>query len=247
MSAAQVLFGTLLALAGACLGSFIATAALRHARAEPFLLGRSHCDSCGYSLGFLATLPLVSYVGLRGACSNCGARIDATHPFGELCGAVALAAPLAVIPLDRALLVSALALVLLAAAIIDLKTLRLPDGLTLATAMLGGVLAALRSLDTLLIGLVAAALTFAVLEVVRSAYVARRRVPGLGQGDVKLAAALALWLGMATPWALAAAALIGVVWAMMARNRGERFAFGPALAAGALAIGIGAEALRWPA
>src|SRR5690349_21177897 len=65
MTAAPVLVETaLLATLGACLGSFAATAALRFSRAEPFIAGRSHCDACGMRLGFAATLPLVSYVGL---------------------------------------------------------------------------------------------------------------------------------------------------------------------------------------
>jgi leader peptidase (prepilin peptidase)/N-methyltransferase len=62
--------------------------------------------------------------------------------------------------------------------------------------------------------------------------------PGLGLGDVKLFAGLALWLGAATPWALVAAASLGLVgWTLGGRGSG-RIAFGPALAAGSWAVGV---------
>ena len=37
-------------LAGLAVGSFVATAAIRHARGEAFFGGRSHCDGCATRL-----------------------------------------------------------------------------------------------------------------------------------------------------------------------------------------------------
>ena len=40
------------AVVGACVGSASVTAAMRAARLEPFVGGRSHCDSCSTPLGY---------------------------------------------------------------------------------------------------------------------------------------------------------------------------------------------------
>jgi leader peptidase (prepilin peptidase)/N-methyltransferase len=70
--------------------------------------------------------------------------------------------------------------------------------------------------------------------------------PGLGLGDVKLLAALALWLGLATPWLIAAASLLGLLLMAITRPKDGRLAFGPAIAVSAWTIGIIGEAGQWP-
>jgi leader peptidase (prepilin peptidase)/N-methyltransferase len=145
----------------------------------------------------------------------------------------------------RAVLVAALGLALLAASVADWRTLRLPDVLTAIAAGLSVALAATRSPSAAWLGLVAAAATVMVLEIARRAFRRLRGREGLGAGDVKLAGALALWLGFATPWGLLAGSLIGL---LVSRRKAadERFAFGPALAAGAFAVGLFEEAFGWP-
>jgi leader peptidase (prepilin peptidase)/N-methyltransferase len=236
----------LVGLLGLCLGSFVATAALRAARGSAYLTGRSRCDACGTELGYLATLPVISFVSRRGACSACGRAIDRSHLVGELSGAALLMTSFALLDPLRATLVSGLGLSLIAAAINDAKTMRLPDVLTLVAATLGALLAALRSPEALVIGVGAAALTALILLGARSAYSARGGSPGLGLGDVKLASALALWLGFATPWALTLAAVLGLLFVFARGAWRRRFAFGPALVAGGLLVGLAEEALRWP-
>lgn len=223
-------------LAGACGGSFAATAALRSLRGEQALAGRSHCDGCGVTLGFAATAPILSYAALGGACRRCRARIDPAHVTGEIVGAVVAATAFWCAPLAQATLISLMALVLLAASIIDQRTQRLPDVLTLLVALLSLGLAALNG--RMLEGLVAGAVTFALLEGVRRSFLFRRGQSGLGFGDVKLLAALALWLGLATPWAVIVAALIGLGVVALTRPVGGRIAFGPSIAAGAMILGL---------
>jgi leader peptidase (prepilin peptidase)/N-methyltransferase len=237
-------------LSGCCglvLGSFVATASLRFARAEPFIGGRSHCDACGTALGAWDTAPVLSYVIKGGRCAACGSAIEPLQLAGELAGSVLLVVAFLAAPPLQASLIAALGLCLLAAAIVDAKTQILPDALTAAAAALGLVLAALTSWSTALIGLAAGAVTFAALEGVRRGYLATRGRPGLGFGDVKLAGALALWLGLATPWAIVLAALLGIGWAAGTRRGGARFAFGPALAAGGMAVGLLHAWSPWPA
>ena len=245
MSTSWVMAVAALAM-GASAGSFVATAAIRSSRAEQALKGRSHCDGCGVALGFAQTVPVLSFIGLGGACSSCGARIDPLHPAAEVVGAmVALAAVLIVPPLQAAL-IACLGLVLLASSLIDLKTRRLPDGLTLTAAALCAALALLDGVARLEIGLAAAGLAFLVMEGLRRGFAATRRKSGLGFGDVKLVAAFAIWLGAATPWMIVAASMGGLIVFAIVRPKDGRIPFGPLLAASAFIIGISSEAGLWP-
>ncbi|MDR3509250.1 MAG: prepilin peptidase [Caulobacteraceae bacterium] len=233
-------------LAGLCLGSYAATAGLRLARREQSVSGRSRCDHCGASLGFLQTAPVIAYLRQGGACRNCGGRIDPLHLVGEICGALILVLAFLLATPPRAALLAALGLTLLASAVVDAKTRRLPDSLTLACAGLCAGLALQSSSPNLAIGLAASALSFIVLEVVRRGFLGLRGRAGLGLGDVKLVAALALWLGAATPWAVALAAIIGLISMALIRPADGRLAFGPALALVGWAVGMGREAGLWP-
>jgi len=241
--AAVLIAGTLV---GACLGSYAATTAVRMARSEQAVAGRSRCDACGVALGFARTVPLVSYVGLGGACADCGGRIDPAHLVGEVGGAVIVLSALLVAPPVTAALLATLGLVLLTSALVDAKTQRLPDALTAAVALIGLILAAQRSMTDLAIGAVAAAITFVVFEAIRRGFLLSQGKPGLGFGDVKLAAALAIWLGITTPWAIAAASAVGLVAMAVVRPASGRLSFGPAIALAAFAIGLIREVGAWP-
>ena len=234
------------AVVGACLGSFTATAALRSIRAEQVLVGRSHCESCGETLGFVRTLPILAYLGQGGACARCGSRIDPLHLVGEVAGAIIVAASLLAVPAERAGLLVVLGLLLLSSSLVDARTQRLPDLLTLAAGVLGVVLAASRSSFDLLVGAGAALLTFLVLETLRRGFVMATGKPGLGFGDVKLAAALAVWLGVATPWSIAIGSGLGLVAIAIKRPANGRLSFGPAIALAAFGVGLVQEAGTWP-
>ncbi|MGA0601547.1 prepilin peptidase [Caulobacter sp. KR2-114] len=232
--------------AGLCLGSFAATAALRKARGEAFVAGRSRCDDCGVALGFAATLPVVGFALRRGACRHCGAAIDPTHLAGEVTGALLLTLPLVIAGPVRGGLIAALGLLLLAASVFDLKTQRLPDRLNLAAAVVSAALAWTWSPRALIEGSVAAVVSGLLLLILRAVYLRRRNVHGLGLGDVKLVAALALWLGAATSWAIALAAALGLAAFRLRKVKGVRMAFGPFIAAAAIVVGLIQEAAGWP-
>ncbi len=231
---------------GATAGSHAATAAIRAGRAEQSLTGRSHCDGCGMMLGLAQTVPVASFVGLGGACAGCGARIDPLHPAGEIAGGALALGAMLLAPPSRALPLAGLGLVLLASSLIDLKTRRLPDLLTLVVGGLCAVLALQGGLGRLEVGLAAGAITFVALEGLRRGFEALRRKPGLGFGDVKLLAALAIWLGAAIPWAIVLASAGGLMACAIARPKDGRIPFGPFIAAGAFAVGMLSEVTGWP-
>lgn len=230
---------------GAVLGSCAVTAGVRFSREEPFVFGRSHCDGCGAVLNFSQTVPVWSYLHLRGRSACCRTPVDRLHFVGEVIGAcgglfIALA-----LPAGQAALVGVLGLTLLTTAAVDARIRRLPDVLTLIIALLAFALSSIGPPERLWAGLGAGAAALLILELVRCAFLALRREPGLGFGDVKLIAALALWLGWATPWAVAFASLIGLATFLIQRPSDRRLAFGPAIATASWIIGLCQESGWW--
>lgn len=232
---------------GAVIGSYITTMALRSTRQEQATSGRSRCDACQAPLGYGQTLPIVSHLILRGRCAACRAPIEAVHPWGEVASVVVAASVVFAPSMARGGLMAMLGATLLASSVVDAKTQRLPNVLTLAIAVLAGLLAFDRSPRALLWGLASAAAITAVLQIVRWAGMMRRKEPGLGFGDVKLAAALALWLGVRVSWMLAVAAALGLLAMAWRRRPGERLAFGPMIAAAAWLVGAPMEWGWWTA
>lgn len=231
---------------GAVVGSYASTAALRAGRGEQAVVGRSRCDSCDRTLGFRQTLPILSFVARRGVCGACSAPIPSIHLVGEVAGLAVAGMAFAAAPPLRAMLLGALGLLLLAAALIDAKTLKLPDVLIVMIGVACAILSASRSMAQLVQGVIVAVLAFALLQGVRWVFRARRGHDGLGFGDVLLIAALGLWLGAATAWAVALAGAIGLLGIAIARPRGRQVAFGPSIALGAWTVGLLLEAGIWP-
>jgi leader peptidase (prepilin peptidase)/N-methyltransferase len=243
---ASLAIAVIVAGVGLCFGSYVATAALRWSAGRQSTFGRSSCDHCGVQLSFARTAPVLSYISQRGSCFACGGPIDGAHPFGELAGAVILVTAFAAASPLRAGLLSLLGLFLLAVSVCDARTRRLPDSLTLAIAVTGAMAAALRSWESLLVGGLCAAVAFLCLEGLRRLYLKSRGRPGLGFGDVKLVAAIALWTGPETPWVVVIGAVLGLAAAKVRAPVDGRLAFGPYLAAAAWIVGICIEARLWP-
>lgn len=229
--------------AGLALGSFAVTAGARLGRGEG-LGGRSRCDGCARTLGWLETLPLASYAAARGACRACRAPITRLHPAGEAAGAAVVLTSLLVADPLRAAFLAGLGLLLVALSAVDWTSRRLPDPLTAGAGVLGLALAVHGGANLMVNGAVAAA-TVAILLGVRAVAGRAGRDPGLGLGDVKLLAALALWLGPIMPWAVVAAAFLGLIGMAAVRPADGRLPFGPFIASGAWLVGLAGEAGAW--
>jgi leader peptidase (prepilin peptidase) / N-methyltransferase len=134
-----------------------------------------------------------------------------------------------------------LALTLVCAGAADLAVRRLPDAASAVVAALAFGLAAARGGWVLAEGAVAGAVILTALVGLKLAF-ARAGKAALGWGDIKLAAALALWLGAAAPWGMALAGLLGLAHVALARPADGRIPFGPALAAGFWITGLAVEA-----
>ncbi len=230
-------FYALAAITGASVGSFVNCAALRYARGESFARGRSRCPLCGRRLGAWELIPLVSYIALRGRCRACGGRISPRYPVTEAALAAAFVSAvwrygISARTAECWLLFS----LLLAAALIDLDTMEIPDGLEIAGAavFLAFLPAHAGSAARLILGvLTSATLGFSLLALTLIMDSALGR-ESLGGGDIKLIAMLGLFTG---PWEglilVINSCVIGILMAIAGRVGDMEFPFAPSVALGA--------------
>lgn len=197
---------------GLVMGSFLGTLVLRLPEGRSALLGRSTCDSCGATLKPWHLVPILSWLVQKGRCRTCGERIAWFYPGMEIAAAgvalwAACTVSLPILPLSLVL-----GWLLLALAVMDLRSFRLSDALTWPLLALG--LAACWLIQPYLLfdhilGVFAGAGSIGALAI---AYRHLRHRPGLGFGDVKLGAASGAWLG----WqGLPSAILIGAGTALL--------------------------------
>lgn len=203
---------------------------------------RSACPHCGHAIHWYENIPVLSYLVLRGRCSQCRAGIGLRYPLVEIatgllfawvgwrwgftltglawCGFAAAVVALACIDWDTTLLPDDITLPLLwaglVAAALDLTSARLPDAVWGAV---GGYLS---------------------LWLIYWAFKLLTGKEGMGYGDFKLFAAFGAWFGWAAlvPIILMASvigAVIGIGIKLVGRLReGGYVPFGPFLALGGL-------------
>lgn len=238
-------------VAGLLIGSFLTVVVDRVPQGGSVNAPPSRCGSCGLRLGPLDLVPVLSWLALRGKCRRCRAPIGIEPIVIELANAF-LYVLMAIRFEDTRAAIPAYCMlmsVLLAQTWIDLHTRRLPREITYTGMLLGSIAltAAAIVIDEperiWMMGL-GAVIALATMWLI---YVASRG--GMGDGDVRLAPLLGMYLGWLNPgivlpglfFGFVAGAVVGV--AMMALDRaGRRTAvpFGPFLALGTIvAIFIG--------
>ena len=211
---------------------------------------RSSCPHCGHAIAWFENIPVLSWLFLRGRCSQCGAAISSRYPLvegltGLLFGVAAWHWGFGMQAMAAWLLLAAL----IALTFIDLDTHLLPDNLTLPLAWIGllvnlnGVFAPLHEA---VVGAVAGYLS---LWVVFHLFRLITGKEGMGFGDFKLLAALGAWLGwkLLLPVVLCASLAGGVVGILLillaGHDRARPIPFGPWLALGGLVALFWGESL----
>ncbi|MFP1682464.1 prepilin peptidase [Alloalcanivorax sp. C16-1] len=199
---------------------------------------RSRCPHCGHGIRWHENIPVVSWLALKGRCSQCGTAISKRYPVIELL--TALVAGLCAwrfgygIWLPFTLYAS---FTLLALAVIDLDTTLLPDDLTYPL-LWAGLLAALLgvapvTLADAVVGAMAGYLSLWSLYWVFKLLTGKE---GMGYGDFKLLTALGAWLGWQyLPLVILLSSVVGLMFALVmmatgAVKRGQGIPFGPYLA-----------------
>jgi leader peptidase (prepilin peptidase) / N-methyltransferase len=191
------------AVAGAIIGSFLATLILRWPEGRSVASGRSACDHCGTVLRPLDLVPLASFLIRRGRCVHCGGRIDGLHFTVEFACAAIGGITFWLTPGVEAAGWAVLGWSLLTLAVLDWRHFWLPDALTLPLIFLGMTLGMWTTGVSLADRAIGAAGGYGTLLAVALAYRAWRGREGLGLGDAKLLGAVGAWIGwQALPFVL---------------------------------------------
>lgn len=223
---------------GAIFGSFFYTLAIRYINGSikrdriKALFSTSRCPGCGHRIGALHLIPIFGFFFACGRCKKCGQKISPLYPLFEI-----LYGFLAVLIYNEygenstSLLLFLIAGTAVTIALIDLKSLTIPDSLLL-TILILSVYPVIQSGSLLdnLYGLLFMAAFFIIILLI---------FPGsFGGGDVKYAAVIGALLGfelsvVALETGLITGSVAGIIYALKTRKGfRSKIPFAPFLTAG---------------
>lgn len=232
-------------LFGVVIGSFLNVLILRIPIGMDFKKGRSMCFSCKHTLAAKDLVPLFSWIFLGGKCRYCKAKISPQYPIVEALNGVMYTLIFLFVckgELTLSLLgCCAVFSALLVAAVIDWRTMEIPDSMWI-TVLIGGIIVYideliaegfdLHCLIDRIIGFFAASGVLLLLAVVTKG--------GMGGGDIKLMAACGFLLGWKSVLlALVLGGVVGTLYIVFSaiKNKGKikrKVPFAPHLAVGVI-------------
>ena len=197
----------------------------------------STCPKCGHEIKWYENIPVISYLFLRGKCSNCKTGISIRYPAVELATGILSA----FVAYKLGASVEMLAILVLTWSFICLTMIDydhhiLPDQITLPLLWLGLLLninAMFVPLESAVIG---AAAGYLSLWTIYQLFKLATGKEGMGFGDFKLLAALGAWMGWEVlPLIILLSSLVGSIIGISfilikGRDKDIPFAFGPYLA-----------------
>ncbi len=229
----EILEGIYVFAIGAAVGSFLNVCIGRWPEGLSVVRPRSRCPKCGHQIKASENIPILSWIMLRGRCSNCHQPISIQYPVVELLvGLLWLAAFLELGMTFTAFRVAVFATVLLGISITDAKYFLIPDGFTvfglffvLVTSIvalyLGESEPFVRPWDAIL-GMCVGAGAISIVGWLGEVWLKR---PAMGFGDVTLMAVVGTAVGptraLLTIFIAAAIApiiLLGIVYPLSARG-----------------------------
>jgi leader peptidase (prepilin peptidase)/N-methyltransferase len=225
---------------------------LPHTDRFNLMVPRSACPHCGHQITALENVPVVSYLVLRGKCSQCKAPISARYPAIEMLSGVVSAALVWHFGSGWAGMAALVfGWLLIAMTFIDFDTQLLPDDLTYPLLWLGLLVNLNGNFVPLRDAVIGAAAGYLALWSVYWLFKLATGKEGMGYGDFKLLAALGAWMG----WTMlptiillssVVGALVGVSMMIFAKHgRDTPIPFGPYLAtAGLVALLFGQPLAR---
>ena len=198
---------------------------------------RSACPSCGHQIRAWENIPVISYLFLRGRCSDCKTAISPRYPAIEILSAIiTVVIGLTYGPTLTTLAFCLLSWSLLALTMIDYDTQLLPDDITLPLLWVGLIVNSFGLVVPLEQALWGAVAGYLSLWSVYWLFKLITGKEGMGYGDFKLLGALGAWLGwMKLPLIILLSSLIGTIVALTLiiskrQERSQPIPFGPYLA-----------------
>lgn len=202
---------------------------------------RSTCPQCGHRIAVWENIPIISYLFLRGQCSQCHARISLRYPAVEaitalMSGFVAWYYGFGFTAMAVLFFVWAL----IALAVIDLDTQLLPDDITLPLIWMGLLFNLNNGFTDIQSAIIGAVAGYVSLWSIYWCFKLTTGKEGMGYGDFKLLSAIGAWLGWnMLPIVILLSSLVGatvgiglIIAAKL--NKNIPIPFGPYLVGGGL-------------
>jgi leader peptidase (prepilin peptidase)/N-methyltransferase len=217
----------------------IATLPASDSKQEPFnlMVPASRCPHCGHKIKPWENIPVVSYLFLRGKCSNCKAGISARYPAIELVTGLLSVAVIFYVGVNwSGLAALVFTWSLIALTMIDFDTYLLPDDITLPLLWLGLITNSFNTFTDLPSALWGAIAGYLALWSVYKLFKLVTGKEGMGYGDFKLLAVLGAWMGwQMLPQIILLSSLVGAVIGISmivirGRDKNIPIPFGPYLA-----------------
>jgi leader peptidase (prepilin peptidase)/N-methyltransferase len=198
---------------------------------------RSQCPKCGHFIKAYENIPLISYLFLKGRCSNCKTHISARYPIVEtLTATLFLLLALQFGPGLQLLAAIGLTAMFVALSFIDIDHQLLPDDLTLFLLWCG-LFASLFGVFTDPVSSIIGALAgYLSLWLIYHLFRLLTGKEGMGYGDFKLLAAIGAWLGwQMLPLVIFLSSLVGatiglVMIGLKRHKSSQPMPFGPFIA-----------------
>ena len=197
----------------------------------------STCPSCQHAIKPWENIPVISYLFLKGKCSQCKSAISLRYPAVELVTALlSLVVILYFGASYEGLAGLLLTWVLISLTLIDADTQLLPDNMTLPLLWLGLILNAFGMFTSLDSALWGAVFGYLSLWSVYQLFKLLTGKEGMGYGDFKLLAALGAWFGwQSLPIIILVSSLVGAAIGISmiiikGKDKNVPIPFGPYLA-----------------
>ncbi|MFO1258457.1 MAG: A24 family peptidase [Gammaproteobacteria bacterium] len=198
---------------------------------------RSHCPHCQHQIRAWENIPILSYVFLRGRCSQCKQAISIRYPLIELLTALLTGVVIWHFGLQwTSLFAIILTYSLIALAIIDFDHQLLPDSITFPMLWLGLLLSVFTIFSSPTQAIYGAVLGYLILWSVYWIFKLITKKDGMGEGDFKLLAMLGAWMGWEALPAIifisaCSGAIVGILLMVFKHHpRHKPIPFGPFLA-----------------
>lgn len=244
----RFVLGGLLWFSGACIYARLNAAIDCMLRGDSLLHSCPRCVSCGHRLPWRNRIPVFGWLLSGGRCRTCGGKLSVRYPWMEgLGGCAALLCAWRIGCNERAFTIFVFFSVLTAVALVDIKTMEIPNGFSaaiLAVGMISLVTMPELSAGERILGVCSVSVPLLLITL---------WIPGaFGGGDIKLMGASGLLLGwklslVALFLAILGGGLYGVyLLGFGKKGRKEHFAFGPFLCVGmAIALLWGEALVGW--
>jgi leader peptidase (prepilin peptidase)/N-methyltransferase len=202
---------------------------------------RSTCPHCKHKITALENIPIISYLVLRGRCSQCNASISLRYPIiealtGIISGFVSWYFGYGFIALASLIFVWSM----IALAFIDLDTQLLPDDITLPLLWIGLLVNLGNGFTDIHSAIIGAVSGYLTLWLIYWCFKITTGKEGMGYGDFKLLAVIGAWFGWKMlPLVILISSLVGAVIGIgliivAKHKRNVPIPFGPYLVGGGL-------------